>query len=471
MTVRQHFRFSWLAAAGLSLFGTTALAQTDACTGNGKITRQIAKPMAAAQQAMRAGHWEESLEQISKAELTPFEKSAFDLYTMNEYRGYLYTQIGRVAEGAREMETAFYSPCMPSLKAAGRAQLLAGLYAKLLNHSKAAEFAELALEQERDPETLFTAAQENFRAGNHQRAVDLGKELVASEEKPREMHLLLLQAACRAVADSTCQAKAFEKLVTLYPKPEYLKAFTKVRNEISSSAEDGFKPLFNGKNLDGWTPKIAKHPAGDNYANTFRVEDGVIKVSYDKYKKFDRQFGHLFTNQAYSNYILRLDYKIVGKAIEDSPPWAKLNSGVMIHSQSPLSMGLDQEFPASMEFQFLATGASAGKQTGNVCTPGTNVEINGKLVTDHIIDSTSKFYPLDEWVSVEVEVHGNQEVIHRVNGVEVLRYQHPQLDPKDETSRALFLAGAPLQLEFGHIALQAESQPVWFRNIRIKPLE
>jgi hypothetical protein len=229
--------------------------------------------------------------------------------------------------------------------------------------------------------------------------------------------------------------------------------------------------LFNGRDLDGWTPKIAKHPAGENFANTFRVEDGVIKVSYDKYAKFDGQFGHLYSNQAYSNYILRLEYKFTGTAIADSPPWAKLNSGVMIHSQSPLSMTLDQSFPASMEFQFLATGSSAGKQTGNVCTPGTNLELKGKLVTDHIIDSTSQFYPLEEWVNVEVEVHGNREVIHRVNGVEVLRYQRPQLDPTDKDAQRLLATGAPLQLSFGHIALQAESQPVWFRNIRIKQLD
>ena len=239
--------------------------------------------------------------------------------------------------------------------------------------------------------------------------------------------------------------------------------------EAAEGAE--WHSLFNGRDLAGWTVKINKHALGENYADTFRVEDGVIKVAYDRYGKFDEQFGHLYSNQAYSNYILRLEYRITGTAVADSPPWAKLNSGVMVHSQSPLSMGVDQPWPASMEFQFLALGATAGRQTGNVCTPGTNLEIKGKLITDHIIDSTSKLFPADEWVAVEIEVHGNAEVIHRVNGVEVLRYQHPQLDPKDDSAKALLAAGAPLQLSFGHIALQAESQPVWFRNIRIRKLD
>jgi Domain of Unknown Function (DUF1080) len=249
-------------------------------------------------------------------------------------------------------------------------------------------------------------------------------------------------------------------------------AFSCVALSQTAAVPEGreWHSLFNGHDLSGWTIKIAKHPLNENYRDTFRVEDGIIKVAYDKYDKFDEQFGHLYSNQAYSRYILRLDYKITGKAVADSPPWAKLNSGVMIHSQSPLTLELNQPWPASMEFQFLAAGSSAGKQTGNVCTPGTNLEMRGKLITDHIIDSTAKMPAIDEWVSVEVEVHGNDEVIHRVNGVEVLRYQHPQLDPRDESAQELMAAGAPLQLAFGHIALQAESQEVWFKNIRIKPL-
>jgi hypothetical protein len=239
----------------------------------------------------------------------------------------------------------------------------------------------------------------------------------------------------------------------------------------AAAAEEAWITLFNGKDLEGWTVKVAKHPVNVNYADTFRVEDGVIKVSYDRYTVFDEQFAHLYTHLAYSHYILRLEYKFVGTAMADSPSWAKLNSGVMIHSQSPLSMRVEQLWPASMEVQFLAVGTTAGKQTGNVCTPGTNLERNGVLTTEHIIEATGSLSAMDEWVSVEVEVHGNAEVIHRVNGVEVLRYQHPQLDPKDPDAQRLLTLGAPLQLSSGHIALQAESQPVWFRNIQIRVLE
>lgn len=231
-------------------------------------------------------------------------------------------------------------------------------------------------------------------------------------------------------------------------------------------------PLFNGKDLTGWTVKIAKHPLGENFADTFRVEDGVIKVAYDKYGPFNEQFGHLYTNLPYSRYRLRLEYRFTGTPMADAPEWAGYNSGVMIHSQSPLTMTVEQLWPASMEFQFLTHKTKAGRQTGNVCTPGTNLEINGQLDTRHIIEAhDSTLSPPDEWVAIEIEVHGNDLVIHRVKGVEVLRYQHPQLDPREQSAQSLLALGVPLQLSSGHIALQAESQPVWFRNIELMPLE
>lgn len=239
------------------------------------------------------------------------------------------------------------------------------------------------------------------------------------------------------------------------------------------SAEHPWIRLFNGKDLEGWTAKFAGHPCGKNAHDTFRVENGILKACYDGYGKFDKQYGHLFTNIAYSRYILRMEYRFTGRMMADAPGYVNLNSGVMIHSQSPQSMGVEQGFPVSLEFQFLADEGKGKRPTGNVCTPGTNLEMDGKLVTDHIVRSSAPTFPADEWVKIEIEVHGNEQVIHRVNGSEVLRYQRPQLDPEGrvESAEALLKAGAAKMLSFGHIALQAEGQAVWFRNIELKSLE
>ena len=227
--------------------------------------------------------------------------------------------------------------------------------------------------------------------------------------------------------------------------------------------------LFNGKDLDGWTVKITGHDVGDNYKDTYRVEDGILKVAYDQYQKFNGEFGNLFYKTSFSHYILQVEYRFVGDPVPGGPAWAFRNSGVMIHSQSAESMGKDQKFPASIEVQTLGGDGTNKRSTGNLCTPGTNVVIDDKLVTTHCISSTSETYHGDQWVTLEIEVRGNDLVKHSVNGQTVMEYTQPQLDPKDADAKKLIKDGN-LMLDEGYIALQAESHPVEFRKVQIKVL-
>ncbi|MBK1833057.1 3-keto-disaccharide hydrolase [Roseibacillus ishigakijimensis] len=261
------------------------------------------------------------------------------------------------------------------------------------------------------------------------------------------------------------------KLITRALSPLLL--LSPLWGQDSSPTNEGWVSLFNGKDLSGWTPKFAKHELGVNLHDTFVVEDGILKASYENYEAFENQFGHLYTDLAYSHYILRLEYRFAGKMMPDAPHYVNLNSGVMFHSQPPQSMTREQAFPVSLEFQFLADEGNGRRPTGNVCTPGTHLEQNGELVTQHIVESSAPTFPAEEWVSIELEVHGSEQVIHRVNGKEVLRYQSPQLDPQGHivSTKELSERGVPRELAFGHLALQAEGQPVWFRNIQLKPLD
>jgi hypothetical protein len=237
-------------------------------------------------------------------------------------------------------------------------------------------------------------------------------------------------------------------------------------------ADEKWISLFNGKDLEGWTPKITGYPLGENYADTFRVEDGVIKVAYDKYPKFDSKFGHLFYKNKYSNYRLRIEYRFVGDQANGGPGWAIRNSGVMIHCQPPETMRKEQEFPVSIEVQFLGGDGKKTRSTGNVCTPGTNIVMGGKLITQHCIDSKAQTYHGDQWVTIEVEVHGDGAVKHKVNGEVVLEYEKPQLDDRDRDGRDRIKAqGGEKLLKEGYISLQAESHPIEFRKVEILPLD
>ncbi len=251
-------------------------------------------------------------------------------------------------------------------------------------------------------------------------------------------------------------------------------SFLLLAGSLTATAQDatesGWKPLFNGKNLDGWKVKIKGYDLGENFGDTFRVEDGVLKVAYDQYDRFDGRFGHLFYEQPFSHYVLRLEYRFVGDQAPEGPTWAVRNSGIMIHGQTPESMGKDQNFPVSVEVQLLGGVGENERPTGNVCTPGTHIVMDGELVTRHCINSRSKTYRGDEWVVAEVEVRGSRFVRHVIEGETVLEYSQPQLDPGDGDAKKL-IRDDQLLLEGGTISLQAESHPVEFRRIEIRELD
>ena len=244
--------------------------------------------------------------------------------------------------------------------------------------------------------------------------------------------------------------------------------------------------LFNGKDLTGWTPKIRGHELGDNYADTFRVVDGKLVVSYDKYTDADsmsvtnpkkpsfNKFGHLFYKDTFSHYVLRAEYRFVGEQIKNGPNWAIRNNGLMIHGQDPATMKKNQMFPASIEVQLLGGRGPKGKlkPTMNLCTPGTNVVMDGKLFKPHVAKSSAAIYEGDQWVTVEVEVLGSKVVRHRVEGRTVLEYTQPQLDPDDKGfPMSEIIKDGKLLLEEGTISIQSESHPTEFRKIELRVIE
>jgi 3-keto-disaccharide hydrolase len=230
--------------------------------------------------------------------------------------------------------------------------------------------------------------------------------------------------------------------------------------------------LFNGRNLDGWTPKFAKHDLGENFRDTFRVEQGLLEVRYDKWTRFDGEFGHLFYKDAFSYYRLAAEYRFVGEQVPGGPAWAMRNNGLMLHSPHPKTMLKDQDFPISLEVQLLGgLGDGKPRSTANLCTPGSNVFMNGTLHTAHCTNSTSKTYDGDQWVRVEADVRGDELIRHLVEGVSVIEYTKPQIGggavaPVDP---AVKVDGTPMT--GGYISIQAETAPADFRKIELLNLE
>lgn len=240
---------------------------------------------------------------------------------------------------------------------------------------------------------------------------------------------------------------------------------------LASAADPDEKqwiPLFNGKDLAGWVPKITGYEAGVNFGDTFRVENGVLRVVYDKYDTFGGRFGHLFYETPFSHYVIAVEYRFVGEQAKGGPDWAFRNSGVMIHGQPVATMKQDQDFPICIEAQFLGgRGDGKPRSTANLCTPGTNVVMNGQLETRHCVNSSSKTLDGDQWVRVEIEVHGGGEIVHRVNGETVLQYEKPQIGGGNVAGHDPALMKDAELLTSGSISLQAESHPIEFRKVEL----
>lgn len=234
----------------------------------------------------------------------------------------------------------------------------------------------------------------------------------------------------------------------------------------TSAPEPQWQSIFNGRDLDGWTPKFAKHPLGVNLNNTFRVEDGLLTISYDGWQgqQLDEQFGHLFYRTPYSHYRIRLEYRFFGEQVAGGADWAVRNNGIMVHSQPPETMGIDQSFPDSVEVQLLGRDGVNPRTTANMCSPQTSIVLNGKREVQHCIVSDTQGPLPGEWGRIEVEVQGGRVIRHIVDGHVAMEYSEPMLDEPR--------AYAPSQmLERGYIALQAESQGTQFRNIEIMVLD
>ncbi len=236
------------------------------------------------------------------------------------------------------------------------------------------------------------------------------------------------------------------------------------------SDQETWRTLFNGKDLDGWQVKIKGYAFGDNFGETFRVVDSALTVDYAAYDTFDQRFGHIYYEESFSHYRLRIRYRFIGAQVPGGPGWAVRNSGIMVHGQPPASVLKDQDFPISLEAQLLGGDGVQERPTMNLCTPGTHVHMEDTLTTRHCMRSESATYHGDQWVNAEMLVLGDSLVVHYVEGQEVLRFTKPQIggavvnnyDPHHKPD------GAPLTS--GHISLQSESHPVQFSKVELLDL-
>ncbi|WP_228850419.1 3-keto-disaccharide hydrolase [Aegicerativicinus sediminis] len=241
--------------------------------------------------------------------------------------------------------------------------------------------------------------------------------------------------------------------------------------------------ILDSADFSHWDIKFSGYPLGHNYKNTFKMEEGVLSVNYDEYENFNEEFGHIYYKTPFSYYKVKFQYRFVGDQVTNGPAWALRNNGIMLHCQDPSTLGLDQDFPVSIEYQFLGGNGVDERATANLCTPGTIVDIDGELFVDHCINSSSKTFAGDQWVNAEALVYGDEKVIHIVEGDTVMQYTNLRIGNGGTKEELLnhwknFGVNNPESwvdregesLAKGYIAFQAESHPTEIKNVEVLDL-
>jgi len=233
-----------------------------------------------------------------------------------------------------------------------------------------------------------------------------------------------------------------------------------------TNRKDQWISLFNGKDLQHWIPKIAGYKAGENFGNTFRVSNGILSTRYDSYDSFHNRFGALYYDKKFTNYRLKVEYRFVGDTVAGAPPWGFRDGGIQYDCQDPSTLKLDQPFPVCLEYNLLGGDGKNKRGTGEICASGMYVEINGKRNTSYCTPpAIKKSFNGDEWVTAEIDVH-NGEIIHYVNGEEVMRFNNPRYDTANAIAKN-FIVNNNDKVNGGYISLQSNSHPMDFRKIEI----
>lgn len=241
------------------------------------------------------------------------------------------------------------------------------------------------------------------------------------------------------------------------------------------AADDGWIPLFNGKNLDGWYTYLESTGKNIDPKGVFKVEDGMIHILDIPITDEPQDAGYLATNLEYSDVLIHVEYKWGSKRFRDKDdPFAqggKRDSGLLY-----LAVGPDRIYPTSLECQIEETDTGDLWITGNlwvdvkVQSPEFPVWVDLDGGVRHTqagpltrIAKSGDFEDRAGWNSVEVVLRGDQAT-HIVNDRivnHVTRIRQP--DPNDRFQQ--------VPLKSGRILLEAEGSEIWFRNVKIKPLK
>jgi hypothetical protein len=202
-------------------------------------------------------------------------------------------------------------------------------------------------------------------------------------------------------------------------------------------------PLWNGRDLAGWTADVPARDADPGGPPSFVVRDGLL-VS------LGNPPGHLVTDRSYRDYRLEVEYRFPGKGG---------NCGVLVHASTPRA--LYKMFPRSIEVQMMSGDA------GDFWVIREDIEVDD-------MEARRPRKPGERWGGAEGDA---RRILNLTDGSErpLGEWNTMAIEARGRTIRVwvngdLVNEGRGATADRGRIALQAEGTEVEFRKVELKPL-
>jgi Tfp pilus assembly protein PilF len=220
--MRNRLKFAAVMAAvcaGAALSGISIAA--DQPSGP-QVSRSVAKQLKAAQEAVAAKHLDEAQAKIKEAQAASGEKTPYDNYVMNVILIQIYQGKNDLPDLVQTLGAAAQSQYSAPEQQKTWYKFIAQYYFQQKDYQKSLENAGLANKRgATDSDTMGLIAKAQYLSGKYKDAAQTMQDIVAKQEKPDEDSLKILWQFDLKADDSAGAARAVEKLVALYPKPEY----------------------------------------------------------------------------------------------------------------------------------------------------------------------------------------------------------------------------------------------------------
>jgi tetratricopeptide (TPR) repeat protein len=200
----------------------SAVLAADQPAGGPQVSKSVAKPLKAAQEALQAKKLDEALAHVREAQGASGDKTAYDSYVMNILLFQIYQQKQDMADAIPVLQSASQSQYATPEQQKVWLKNIALYYFQQKDYPKALDVADQAVKHGvNDLDTLGLIAKAEYLTGKYKDAAAEMQEIVGKQDKPDEESLKLLWQFDLKANDDAGAAKAVEKLVTYYPKPEY----------------------------------------------------------------------------------------------------------------------------------------------------------------------------------------------------------------------------------------------------------